>query len=510
MNEVSHFSRALKSNCLRFLHLFGRFAIPLALFFAIYVLLSNNSKASEVYPIPLDAYPKCDGLWETLSERTKFCRMNIYVTIIFACAIIHTFCYRIFLKLAESVHLHRRLRLRESSQDIVRRIFSLLGEVEIVFALWLIPLFVVFYWEYGWKGLANYIDNLAYEQDKYSEPVFVMVVMCIAATRPIVIVASKFISLFAKLGQGSIRAWWFSIICVGSLLGSLITEPAAIAICATLLSEKFFAHKPSIKFKSATLALLFVSISVGGALTQFAAPPIVMVARSWDWDTYYMFTHFGWKSALSIVFSALFLGYLFRSEFAYMETIKIKNHVVKPVEELPPNWILCAHMFFLFAAVAIMHYLVMELFLLLTFIAFTDITQRYQNPMCYRSPMLVAIFLGALVTHGSLQAWWLEPVLKSFNAHALFAGSIFLTSFNDNAAITYLASLVPGFTEEMRYFVVAGAIGGGGLTVIANAPNLVAMSILKVHFKKGIPPYDLFKWALIPTCIVSIVFYLTF
>ena len=167
-------------------------------------------------------------------------------------------------------------------------------------------------------------------------------------------------------------------------------------------------------------------------------------------------------------------------------------------------------MFFLFAAVAIMHYLVMELFLLLTFIAFTDITQRYQNPMCYRSPMLVAIFLGALVTHGSLQAWWLEPVLKSFNAHALFAGSIFLTSFNDNAAITYLASLVPGFTEEMRYFVVAGAIGGGGLTVIANAPNLVALSILKVHFKKGIPPYDLFKWALIPTCIVSIVFYLTF
>jgi len=478
-------------------------------FLALCLVAPHLAVASETYPLPIDVYPKCDGLWSTLVERVKFCHMNFYVTLIFACAVIHTFCYRIFLKLAQSVHIQRHFKLRESSKDIAKRIFSLLGEVEIVFALWLIPLFAVFYWEYGWKGLSDYIDNLAYNDDKYSEPVFVMVVMCIAATRPIVNIASKFISLFAKFGGKSIRAWWFSIICVGSLLGSFITEPAAIAICSMLLSEKFFEYRPSIKFKYATLALLFVSISIGGALTQFAAPPIIMVARSWDWNIGYMLSHFGWKSALSIFISATLFAYLFRSEFSQMENGKKIIHKETAPEKKTPYWIICAHILFLFTSVAIMHYLVMELFLLLTFIAFTDITQRFQDPMRYRSPMLVAIFLGALVTHGTLQTWWLEPVLKSLDAHTLFLGSVFLTSFNDNAAITYLASLVSGFTAEMKYFVVAGAIGGGGLTVIANAPNLVAISVLKEDFRTGISPLSLLTWAIIPTAMACFIFYFT-
>ena len=46
-----------------------------------------------------------------------------------------------------------------------------------------------------------------------------------------------------------------------------------------------------------------------------------------------------------------------------------------------------------------------------------------------------------------------------------------LTAFNDNAAITYLASLVPGFSDALKYVVMAGAVTGGGLTVIANSPN---------------------------------------
>ena len=455
----------------------------------------------------MDANPQCDGLWRTLVERVKLCNMNFYATLIFACAVVHTFCYRIFLKLAQSIHIQRHFKLRESSKDIAKRIFSLLGEVEIVFALWLLPLFAVFYWQYGWKGLSDYIDNLAYAQDKYSEPVFVMVVMCIAATRPIVVLASNFINFFARLGGKSVCSWWVSIMCVGPLLGSFITEPAAIAICAALLSDKFFAYKPSVNFKYATLALLFVSVSIGGALTQFAAPPIVMVARSWNWDMGYMFAHFGWKSALSIAISTAAFACFFRREFSKMEVFKRSSLKNTESVKAPPNWITAVHVIFLFAAVAIMHYLVMEMFLLLTFIAFADITQRFQSPMRYRSPMLVAIFLGALVTHGTLQAWWLDPVLKSFDAHALFLGSVVLTSFNDNAAITYLASLVNGFTDEMKYFVVAGAIGGGGLTVIANAPNLVALSVLKADFRTGISPLSLLKWAIFPTLTACSLFY---
>ena len=57
-----------------------------------------------------------------------------------------------------------------------------------------------------------------------------------------------------------------------------------------------------------------------------------------------------------------------------------------------------------------------------------------------------------------------------------------LTAFNDNAAITYLASLVPGFSDALKYVVMAGAVTGGGLTVIANSPNPAGQSILASRF----------------------------
>jgi hypothetical protein len=38
-----------------------------------------------------------------------------------------------------------------------------------------------------------------------------------------------------------------------------------------------------------------------------------------------------------------------------------------------------------------------------------------------------------------------------------------LTAFNDNAATTYLASHVPGFSDALKYVVIAGAVTGGGL-----------------------------------------------
>ena len=82
----------------------------------------------------------------------------------------------------------------------------------------------------------------------------------------------------------------------------------------------------------------------------------------------------------------------------------------------------------------------------------------------------------------------------------------FLTSFNDNAAITYLASLVPGFTDELKYAVMAGAVTGGGLTVIANAPNPAGQSILGRFFVNGVSPLGLALGATLPTLIVGACF----
>jgi Na+/H+ antiporter NhaD/arsenite permease-like protein len=65
---------------------------------------------------------------------------------------------------------------------------------------------------------------------------------------------------------------------------------------------------------------------------------------------------------------------------------------------------------------------------------------------------------------------------------------------------------VPNFTDGLKYAVVAGAVTGGGLTVIANAPNPAGQSILKRHFGNAVSPLGLFLAALLPTIIMLLCF----
>jgi hypothetical protein len=85
-------------------------------------------------------------------------------------------------------------------------------------------------------------------------------------------------------------------------------------------------------------------------------------------------------------------------------------------------------------------------------------------------------------------------------------GAIGLTAFNDNAAITYLSTLVPGLTEGTKFAIVAGAVTGGGLTVIANAPNPAGQSILARFFPTGISPMGLLLGALPATIVMALCF----
>jgi Na+/H+ antiporter NhaD/arsenite permease-like protein len=144
----------------------------------------------------------------------------------------------------------------------------------------------------------------------------------------------------------------------------------------------------------------------------------------------------------------------------------------------------------------------------LFFLAFAQATAHHQSKLDLRPSLLVGFFLAGLVIHGGLQGWWIEPVLKSLGELQLFLGATILTAFNDNAAITYLATLVPGFTDELKYAVVTGAVTGGGLTVIANAPNPAGQSILNRFFPEGIAPGGLFVGALIPTIVMGLCFML--
>jgi len=271
-----------------------------------------------------------------------------------------------------------------------------------------------------------------------------------------------------------------------------------------LLGREFYRLGPSHRFMYATLGLLFVNVSVGGALTNFAAPPVLIVAAKWGWDSVFMFTQFGDRALAGIIVSNIVYFLVFRKEFARMTD----NSVNLPQDEEErrepvPFWITAVHLAFLGWTVFVAHEPALFIAGFLFFLAFTMATAGYQDEVNMKSPLLVGFFLAGLVVHGGLQAWWIEPVLSRLGEFPLMVGATVLTAFNDNAAITYLATLVPDFSDSLKVAVVSGAISGGGLTVIANAPNPAGQSLLQKYFPDGgISPLGLLLAALFPTLVM--------
>ncbi len=476
---------------------------------------SSQTPSELAFPKALDQYhdDAVPGLIQKLVGRAQSDPVNLLGTLIFVCAIVHTFLASRFMRIAHHYqHEYKELESHEKEakpgiaqrRDVLQfwaQFFHFMGEVEAVFGIWLIPLFAIVTLTKGWPTLVGYITNL-----NPAEPVFVVVVMAVASSRPILRLAEICLSKLAALGGSTPAAWWLSILTFGPLLGSFITEPAAMTICALLLRQRFYAYKPSNRLSYATLGLLFVNISVGGTLTHFAAPPVVMVATKWSWDINFMASNFGWKAALGIVVANIVYYLLFRSELASLKTVRADE---KEKRRTVPVQIILVHIAFLVWTVLTSHYPYFVVLGFLFFLAFVEATDRHQGVIRLRGPLLVGFFLGSLVIHGGFQSWWIEPVLSGLTKWPLLFGSIALTAFNDNAAVTYLASLVPGFSASLQYAVVAGAVIGGGLTVIANAPNPAGQSILAPSFgKDGIAPAGLALGALVPTVIMIAAFML--
>jgi hypothetical protein len=173
-----------------------------------------------------------------------------------------------------------------------------------------------------------------------------------------------------------------------------------------------------------------------------------------------------------------------------------------------PAWVTATHLGFLAWTVWAAHYPVLFIGGFLFYVGFLQATAHHQTQLDLRGPLLVGFFLAGLVVHGGLQGWWIAPVLSGLAPTALFWGATLLTAFNDNAAITYLATLVPGFSDAAKYAVVAGAVTGGGLTVIANAPNPAGLSVLQRFFPEGFSPVKLAIAAILPTLVMAACFLL--
>lgn len=417
--------------------------------------------------------------------------MQTLGTVIFACAVIHTFVVK---KLRKLSHHFR-------PNSVGDNIFHFLGEVEVVFGLWAATLIIVWALRYGMESATVYLNSI-----NFTEPAFVFVIMAMAATKPVVNFARLAISAIAHiLPLKQATAFYIATLVVGPLLGSLITEPAAMTVTALLLKERFFDDpRASPKFLYATLGLLFVNISIGGTLTHFAAPPVIMVAGPWNWDLQFMLTTFGWRAFLSILIGVLGTAMFLRKQLQAMNI----SHVDKKIHEPSPLWLILSHLVFMGLVVTQAHHMTVFIPIFLFFLGWAAVTKEYQDGLRLRESLLVAFFLGGLVTLGKLQGWWIQPVLESLGAKQLFAAAAALTAVTDNAAITYLGTLVANLTDEAKFALVAGAVTGGGLTVIANAPNPAGLSILQSSFgEDGISPLGLFIGAL-PFTIISAVFFL--
>jgi hypothetical protein len=407
--------------------------------------------------------------------------------VLFAIALIHTFSTYLFEFLAHRHPRHAGL-------------FHLLGEVEVVFGFWaaVLMLFMAFV-----DGSAAAIDYA--ESRSYAEPLFVFVVMVVAASRPVLETARALVRLLARLSPARVEVAqaWLGLALL-PLVGSLITEPAAMTLAALMLAPTVFRPGMPEWLKYGALGVLFVNVSIGGTLTAYAAPPVLMVAGPWGWDSAYMLTHFGWRALVAVLFNASVVTLLLRP---HLRPLDASIDGESPVR-VPPLVVLI-HLAFLTAVVLLAHHPVLFVGLFLLFLGFTQAYSRYQDPLILKEGLLVGFFLAGLVVLGGMQQWWLQPIVSGLGATKLFFGALGLTAITDNAALTYLGSLIAGLSEHEKTMLVAGAVSGGGLTVIANAPNPAGAALLRRGFnEESIGAVGLLLGALAPTCAAAVMFLL--
>ncbi len=385
-------------------------------------------------------------------------------------------------------------------KSLFHSLFYLLGEVELAFGFWGGLYLLFLFLAYDSIHVFNDLKN-----QSFLEPVFIFIMMTLCSTRPLLVLASKWIHSASKfLPIKKPLAFYITTLTMGPCIGSLLTEPAAMTLTAFVLLRHFFIQNISPSLQYSSLSLLFVNVSLGGTLTSFAAPPVLMVAQKWGWNSQFMLSHFGWKALIAILVSTLWITYRFRHEIIAIpwekETLKSDNS--------PPLWLTLGHGCTLFLVLLFSHQISILLCIFGFFLILIHMTQSHQTKLKLKESFSVFLFLSSLIVLGSHQSWWLEPLLLELKNLPLYLGAILLTAITDNAALTYLASQVPFLDNSSRYLLVAGTLVGGGLTLIANAPNLTGYEILRSSFgEKGISPFQLFTAALTPTVIAGCCFW---
>ncbi len=159
------------------------------------------------FPTPLSDYPAAaaSGLLATLAERIGQDPFNLVATVIFVLAILHTFGAARVMKLAHRVQHRADHRAdaagRPRQPAFLSEILHFVGEVEVVFGLWAVVLVTAISWVRGWDTAKHYLNDTV----NYTEPLFVIVIMALASTRPIIVFAERAMGKVASPRQGHAR-----------------------------------------------------------------------------------------------------------------------------------------------------------------------------------------------------------------------------------------------------------------------------------------------------------------
>lgn len=428
---------------------------------------------------------------------------EILTLIVFICAVIHTFLTpKLFLISKKMAKKAIKGKKKWKTYHFCSELIYFASEVEVVFGLWILPLIVAYPFFFSTKEVVNYINS-----HDYSGPFYFMVIMVIVGTRPILYFAEALLEKLAKLGKDTPAAWWWTIMMAGPLLAIVLKEPGAMTLSALLLAHKFYHYKPSLKFQYATLALLFSNISLSALLNPYASKSLFLISNELKWEFQYLFFKFGWKAIIAILLNNMAYFLFFRKEFQSGNFPKIIP-LRKKTRHAPPLWVTVIHLLFVFLIAYNAAYFPIFIAFFVIFLGFYRATSFYQDPLKLQPAILVGFFFASLLLHGELQSWWVIKIWSKLDPFMTLISSTLFSTFIDDATLLYIFSkLPPDIFENSINWVISGALASGGLTIIANGPNLIGYSFLRDFFGEKVSFFSLFWAALLPTVINLLTFW---
>ncbi len=385
--------------------------------------------------------------------------------------------------------------------QLFSELYRFVSKVEIVFVLWAVPLFFWFLYTEGYRVTMAYFNSR-----NYNSAMFIVVIFLLLESRPIVYFAERLLSSIARIGKTSPKSWWWTLMIATPLLTFLLKESGAMIIGATLLVRHFYAFSPSSRFAYATLGLLFSNISIGGLSSSISSRAMFVILPSLKWGHKFVFQYFAWKATLAILVSTTVCYLIFRKEFDTFPTT-VLNRDFKG--ERVPWWIICIHIILVWIVVWSRYTPLFIVAILLFYIGFQRFTIFYQSPLNIPKACLVGLFYAGMVIFGDLQEWWVLGIMHGMSDFGYMISSYMLSIFLDNALVNYLVHNLPVATDCYLYLVITGCMAAGGLTLLANMPNIIGYLLLRPAFRdSSISQGKLFLAALGPSFISLIVFWI--